>query len=311
VTHRCFGAIPLIALLCALVWLGACRSQARETLVIAVQPTATPEVLSAESTEIEAFLEQRLDGIDVQIRVPTLYAGVIEALRFGNAHAAFMSAWPAALARKHANAEVVLAEIREVTIGDAREERPYYFSYWVVPKDSPYHSLEELRGRRAVFPSPLSTSGYVMPMGRLVQRGLLPRGEAEADPKQFFGEVTFAGGYAQAWEAVRRGQADVTVIAGDVPDTLYRQVLEHTRVLDQQGPIPSHAVVFGSQLQEPLRSRLKDALLELGQPENRPLMRKFISGIFVGFAETTTDQHLSSLFDSLQLTSLQYTERLK
>jgi len=249
--------------------------------------------------------------VDVELRFPTTYAGVVEALRFGHADAAFMSAWPAALAKKHAGAEVALAEVREVTIGAVKKEAPYYFSYWVVPKDSPYTSLQELRGKRVAFPSPLSTSGYVAPMARLVELGFLKveKGK-EADPKQFFGEVRFAGGYAQGWEALKQGQVDVAIIAGDVAESLYREVLANTRVLDEQGPIPSHAIVFSKDLKEPLRSELEKALLQLGD-ERPDLMRKFISGIFVRFQPATTEEHLGALNRFLDSAGSVFTESLR
>ncbi|MEK7860510.1 MAG: PhnD/SsuA/transferrin family substrate-binding protein, partial [Chloroflexota bacterium] len=72
-------------------------------MVIAVQPTATPEQLSADAKELREFLSKKLDR-EVELVFPTTYAGVIEALRFGHAQAAFMSAWPASLAQKHAGA---------------------------------------------------------------------------------------------------------------------------------------------------------------------------------------------------------------
>jgi phosphonate transport system substrate-binding protein len=280
-----------------------------EKLVIAVQPTASPEQLSADARDLQQFLQQRL-GRPVELVFPTTFAGVIEALRFGHAQAAFMSAWPAALAQKHAGAEVVLAEVREVLIEQDKREEPFYFSYWVVPKDSPIRSIQELRGKKVALPSALSTSGYVAPMARLVELGLLPGGQ-EADPRQFFSEVLFAGGYAQAWEALKAGQVDASVIAGDVSESLYRQVLDNTQVIEQQGPIPSHGVVFAKQLHEPARSQLKEALLELGKPEQRALMRKFISGIFVGFRPTTPQEHLGSLSRYLETTQLAFTERLR
>jgi phosphonate transport system substrate-binding protein len=285
----------------------ACGARDGETLVIAVQPTSTAAELSADAEEIKRFLEERLD-VDVELTFPTSYAGVIEALRFGHADAAFMGAWPARLAADEAGAEVVLAEVREVIIGDEVQEAPYYYSYWVVPQDSSYDSLEDLRGKRAAFPSQLSTSGYVAPMARLVELGLVERDGGEVDAEDFFGEVFFAGGYAQAWEALDAGQVDVTVIAGDVPQDLYREVLDNTRVIEEQGPVPSHAVVFSNDLEDPLRSQLRDALLELGAEENRELMRKFISGIFLRFEETTTEEHLGTLAQFLGATGYVFSE---
>ncbi len=280
-------------------------------LVIAVQPTSTPEQLTADAKELREFLSKKLSR-EVEIVFPTTYAGVVEALRFGHAQAAFMSAWPAQLAVKHAKAEVALAEVREVVIGQEKKEETFYFSYWVVPKDSPVERLEQLRGKRAVFPSPLSTSGYVAPLAKLVDLGLVPaRPGQEADPKAFFGEARFAGGYVQGWEALKARQADVTVIAGDVSEKLYREVLAGTKVIEQQGPIPSHAVLFAKDLDPAAKRQLRDALLDLGKPEHRGLMRKFISGIFVGFRPTTAEQHLGALDRFLSQTQLAFVERLR
>jgi phosphonate transport system substrate-binding protein len=279
-------------------------------LVIAVQPTATAEQLTGDAKELREFLSKRL-GRDVEIVFPMTYAGVVEALRFGHAQAAFMSAWPAQLAAKHAKADVALAEVREVVIGQDKKEETFYFSYWVVPKDSPVTKLEQLRGKRAVFPSPLSTSGYVAPLARLVELGLLPRPAGkEADAKAFFGDVRFVGGYAQGWEALKANQADTTIIAGDVSEKLYREVLAGTKVIEQQGPIPSHAVVFARDLDAGSKAALRDALLDLGKPEHRGLMRKFVSGIFVAFKPTTAEQHLGALDKFLGQTQLAFLERL-
>lgn len=301
----------LLAVACSPTAPGPAGEAPRPKLVLAVQPTNTPEQLAAEAKGLEEFLEQKT-GADVEIRFPTTFAGVIESLRFGHADAAFVSAWPASLAQKRAGADLVLAEVREVVIDDKKVEEPFYYSYWVVRKDSPYQTMQDLKGKKAAVPSPLSTSGYVAPIGRLVETGLItPAQGKEADPKQFFGEVFFAGGYAQAWEALKTGQVDVAVIAGDVSETLYREVLGATRIVEKQGPIPSHAVVFSKNLQEPMRGKLQEALLVLGTSENRPLMRKFISGIFVSFKPTTAEQHLAGLNKYLTLTNFQFTESLR
>jgi phosphonate transport system substrate-binding protein len=281
-------------------------------IVIAVQPTATAQELTSSANEVAAFLKQRI-GRDVEIVFPTTYAGVVESLRFGHADAAFMSAWPARLAWKLAGADIGLAEVREVVIGQEKKEEPFYFSYWVVNKSSPITKLEELRGKHAAFPSQLSTSGYVAPVARLLELGLIPKpGEGrEADPKAFFGQVTFAGGYSQGWTALKNGQVDVTVIAGDVAESLYREVLANTKVIEQQGPVPSHSVAFAKQLDPTTKQKLKDALLEMGKPEHRTLMRKFISGIFVGFKSTNAEEHLGSLAKYLDATNLAFVESIR
>lgn len=292
--------------------LGAPQQATQPKIVIAVQPTATPEQLSANAKDVATFLSQKT-GREVELVFPTTYAGVVESLKFGHSQAAFMSAWPARLAWKIADADVALAEVREVVIGQDKKEETFYFSYWVVPKNSPVTKLEDLRGKRAVFPSQLSTSGYVAPLARLIELGLVakPPPGKEADPRTFFGQVTFAGGYQQGWEALKAGQADVAIIAGDVAEKLYREVLDGTKVIEQQGPVPSHSVVFSKQLDAQTKQKLTDALLELGKPEHRELMRKFISGIFVGFKATTAEEHLAALAKYLDTTQLAFVEPLR
>ena len=287
------------------------EQQAPTTVTIAIQPTAQAADIQARGQQLEQFLEERT-GYDIQIYVPLSYAGVIEALRFGQADVAFMSAWPSYLAVNRANASLELAEVREVIINDTLTDATYYFSYWVTRPDSPANNLEELREMRAAFPNPLSTSGYVMPMYTLVNQSLIQVEEGqEVDPETFFSEVLFAGGYAQAWEALRNGAVDVSIIAGDVDEELYFEVLNNTKVIHEQGPIPSHGVVFNNDIDPSIKENLKAALLEIGNDDSsRQIMRDLVSAIFVGFQETTAEEHLSSLNRALNATGLAFTEEI-
>jgi phosphonate transport system substrate-binding protein len=285
---------------------------AQDRIVIAIQPTVSSDEILTKSKPLQKFIQENLgDKTKVEIYVPTSYAAVVESLRFGHAHVAFMSAWPAQLAVQMGGAEVPLAEVRQVIHGKEKKDAPYYFSYWVVMKDSPHQNLQALKGKSVCFASPISTSGYVAPMGRLAELNLIQTSKGkEADPKSFFKEVLFGGGYGQCWQALKQGQVDATIIAGDVPEKLYNEVLASTRVIEQQGPIPSHAVVFSKEFKEPLRSRTIQTITKLGEPEHHSLMRSFISSIFVGFKPTTADEHLGPLNNYLKLVGLKYTERL-
>ena len=269
-----------------------------EKIVIVVNPVPRDRV-EAEARELESFLESRL-GLDVELYFPVSVAAIVESLRFGHAQVALgVGSLPAALALYVADVEMILVEVRDVVIGSESKAAPYYYSYWIVPRDSPYRSLEDLRGRRVCFPSELSTSGYIFPMYRLVQLGYV---KPPTDPKQFFGEVVFSGGYAQCWEALKRGYVDATIMAGDVPLSLYWEAMNNSRVLEQQGPVPAHAVLVSKSIPKDLRDKIKEALLELN---HRPdLMRKFVSSIFIRFEERSVDEHLRPLMNALEATGL-------
>ncbi len=200
-------AIAFVPILLALSNIGVVeRVFAHGKLVVAIQPSVSSDEMLKKAQPLEKFLRDGLGGkTDVQIYVPSSFAAVLEYLRFGHAQVAFMSAWPAQLAVQLAGAEVALAEVREVIHGTKKVE-------------APYQNLQALKGKTACFLSPISTSGYVAPMGRLVELNLIPTPEGrEGDPKAFFKEVLFGGGYGQCVQALKQGQVDVIVIAGDVP----------------------------------------------------------------------------------------------
>lgn len=285
----------------------------QKKLVVAIQPTQATADMLEKSKPLIAYLEKELGGnVKVEVYIPLSPSGVIETLRFGQVDVAFMGAWPSQLAVELGGAELALAEVREVIHDNRKVEETYYYSYWIVPKASSVQSLQALKGAKACFPSPVSGSGYVGPMGRLVQLGLLAQPEKgkEIEPKKFFGEVIFGGGYQQCWEALKSGQVDVTVIAGDVSANLYNEIISNTRTLESQGPLPSHGVVLGKNLKEPLRSMVVTAIEGLGDPEYRTMMRSLISGIFVGFRRTDATQHLTAFRSYLDLTGLAFTERV-
>jgi len=292
--------------------LAPASARAQNKLVIAIQPTVASDEMLSKAKPLKQFLEKGLGAkTQVEIYVPSSYAAVVESLRFGHAHLAFMSAWPAQLAVRLGGAAVALAEVRQVLHGREKVDAPHYYSYWIVAPDSPHKDLASLKGKSACFPSPISTSGFVAPIGRMIEMNLLQPGEGkEADPKAYFKEVLFGGGYGQCWQALKQGQIETTIIAGDVPEKLYHEVLAGSRTIEQQGPIPSHAVVLSKELKEPLRSRAVKTLVQLGAPEHRDLMRTFISSIFVGFTPTTAAEHLGALQKYLKMANLKFTERL-
>lgn len=320
-------AIVVAALIIAAIFLSGCvtpeekpveqkqpettKQVTKPKITIAIMPTQQAEEIMPRAKELENFLESRVNA-DIDVYVPMSYSAVVEALRFGHAQVGLMGAWPMAASAKLAGSDVVLAEVREVIIDGQKTEQTYYYSYYIVMKNSSYTKLEDLKGKRAVYASLTSTSGYLFPVAKLVEKGLIskPSQGKEADPREFFGTVATPGGYGPAWDALKRGQADVGVIAGDVSEKLFMEIQENTRIIETQGPIPSHGVVFSRSLEEPQRSELINAFMELNQPENRDMMRKLVSAIFVGFKKTSNEEHLAGLSGSLNATGYKFTEKL-
>ena len=174
-------------------------------ITIAILPTQQAEEIMPKAKELENFLESRVNA-DIDVYVPMSYSAVVESLRFGHAQVGLMSAWPIAASAKLAGTDVVLSEVREVIIDGEKTNQTYYYSYYVVMKNSSYTKLEDLRGKRAVYASLTSTSGYLFPVAKLVEKGLIskPAPGKEADPKGILWHGCYARrirsrmGYAEA-----------------------------------------------------------------------------------------------------------------
>lgn len=257
-------------------------------LVFAFQPQENPDALSPDARRLAEHLSQVL-GTPTEVFLPTSYATVVEALRAGHAHVAYLSGWPYLTAHREAGAELLVAE--------ERRGAPYYQSQWYVRADGDIASLADLRGRSVAFPSPTSTSGYLFPIASLVEAGLLATGE---DPKGFFREVVFAGGYQQALQALANGSVEAAA-ASDYAFEMYLDEAQRAqvRVLAQQGPVPTHGIAVRGDLPPEWKERIRDALLGLNDEPNRALLRSVYGA--EKLVPRSHEEHVAALERALRL----------
>jgi phosphonate transport system substrate-binding protein len=235
-----------------------------------------------------ASLSEKL-GIEVKVHLPTHYAAVIEAMRFGHADAAYFSARPYLMAHEAAGAEALVAEVR--TNGET-----FYYSQWYALKDSGIKTLADAKGKTGAFTSPTSTSGYLYPMAKLVKDGHIEKG---GKPDDFFSRHVFAGGYEQALRALLAGQADVAA-ASDYALEKYLTPEERERivVISRQGPVPSHLIAVRDDLPQNLKDKLRDTLLNMD-----PKTLKEVYGA-EKFKAVTHEEHVAALDEALELTGI-------
>lgn len=282
------------------------HAQRLDKLVIVVQPIPRDRV-TTEAKELERFFESRLN-MDVEIRFPDSNAAIVESMRFGHAHIALgVGALVGAMIANSTDVvKPIIVERRNVYIGEEQVVRSYYYSYFIVPKESPYNTLEDLKGKRACFPSETSVSGFVMPMLTMVKKGYIKPIDASKRPidlpNQYFNEVIFAGGYAQCWEALKQGRVDVTVTAGDVSTKLYEEAIANSKVIEQNGPNPAHVTLISKDLPKEVRKKIWYVLKDLNREPEK--VQKFVSAIFVKFGVKHEKDHLKPLTDALRETGL-------
>jgi phosphonate transport system substrate-binding protein len=263
INRRLITPSLLFALL-AVFAAAADRPQPR--LVIALKPDKNPELMAQERRTLADFLTQRL-GRPVDIIIPLTSAVIIEGMANGTIDLGYLSATDMVNARKVGAADLLLAgEINGL---------PHYTSYWVALKEKPYQRIEDLRGKPIAFASRTSTSGFVVPMWDLRQKGLL----TTADPEQFFGlnQVIYGSGYVSAIERVLSGQVDAS-----------------------QGPVPTHVIAVRASISAGERSTLRTALETLNQPEHHALRDQLFTSRLI---TVDTDRHLSGLASAIEFVS--------
>jgi len=174
----------------------------------AVPPTEAPPELGSEEAPIKVLfvpsvdvdfmiaggdlIEQALNeatGLYFDVSVPTSYAATIEEMCASPADTiGFIPAMGYALANQLCGVEPGLASVRYGW--------NVYWTQFIVARDSPYESLEDLEGATWAYPDAGSTSGYLYPMVLFDDLGIT------------IGDTVEAGGHPQAVKAVYNGEAD-------------------------------------------------------------------------------------------------------
>jgi phosphonate transport system substrate-binding protein len=290
-----FGRAARATLLGAAVALTACGGGDAQGAVagddavfrLGFLPSERAAEFSARADTLAAYLEREM-GVRVEVLIPTAYEPLIEALRFGNLDAAFMDAAPAWIAHRRAGAEVVLAETR------ADGSTFYYGTGWSRVGDG-IDDLDDLVGKRVAHTSWTGSSGFVLPIGQMVERGLVrPSGNEFPDlqhaMQQTFASYTMAGGYKAAMEMLVRGQVDAAFGADDAAER-FLSPEDQARVepFARLGRVPSHPIVVRHALSDARRDAFVAAMLKL--TAERPDVYRDLYGV-EGVVAANTEDHL-------------------
>ena len=165
-------------------------------------PTLNFGVVSSENeadriVRYKSFVTYMHNALQVAIKMhqATDYAGTIEALkarklefaRFGPA--AYVQAWL-----------VTGGKVEPLVVEMDSEGLTGYHAVIAVKVNSPYQSLDDLKGKTLAYADPNSTSGYVAPAYFLRESGV--------EPETFFARTGFSGGHENSILALLNGTYD-------------------------------------------------------------------------------------------------------
>lgn len=247
------------AMLC--VSLGSCKeSSASDTwpkvLRYAYSPSAEQLQSGSVSTElIRKYLESQLH-IPVEVVRVQGYAPTIEAMRTEKIDIAHFGALSYLIAAQKANAEAIVSR------GTPDGKLGGYRSVIAVPKDSPIHSMQDLKAhaQEVVFAlaDPASTSGDLYPRVGLQTIGI--------DPDKDFKRLLYADGHVADIMAVKSGKVDAGAFSESFLSRLYakgKMSPSDIRIIWTSTPIPNEPVAVRKALPEKLKQEIQEAYLQM------------------------------------------------
>lgn len=200
-------------------------------------------------------------GVPVRVYETSDYNGNIQAIASGQTHMGSMGAGT------YVNVHSQIGELAAPILvrRDAYGESGYY-STMIVRADSPYQSIEDLRGKTLAYVDFNSTSGYIYPRWKMREEGI--------DPDAHFADAAMSGGHTQAALALLSGQFDATIVnahggtpeagfaTGTVQNLARRGLIneDEVRVIWTAGPIPNSPTVLRTDLPQEAQDLIRGAL---------------------------------------------------
>ena len=258
-------------------------------LVIALKANKNPEKMLAEKEALEQFLSAKLSR-EVEVLIPTDSSVVVESFRNGTLDLGYLSSTDAARNLDQETASVLLIHLKNGL--------PNYSSVWLSLKDKKYQDIEQLKGQPVAFASRSSTSGYLIPVWDLFNRGLVGPHTSLTD---FFSLTLYGTGYVSAVEKVLNGEVEAAAVSDYVfaGDNKYLNDSQKSRlrIVQKQGPVPSHTICARSTLSDSDRIILKYALLAMNQ-ENPTLRDQVFNG---ELTEVHQEEHLRVTREAIEV----------
>ncbi|MDU5425974.1 MAG: phosphate/phosphite/phosphonate ABC transporter substrate-binding protein, partial [Clostridiales bacterium] len=199
-THNfCHGIRISIATLSMLLTWQATASAQPQVLNLGILGGQNSTQQIGDNQCVKSFLDQELK-IDTQLRNASDYSAITQGLLGGKVDVV-LNMSPAAYASVYINNPDAV-DIIGMTADDMTGAHGYH-SVVVVKADSPYQTLDDLKGKSFAFADPDSTSGYLIPDFSFRQK---LGGNVDNQYDHFFSSITFSGGHEQDILGVLNGQ---------------------------------------------------------------------------------------------------------
>ncbi|MGF1749988.1 phosphonate ABC transporter substrate-binding protein [Vibrio cionasavignyae] len=225
---------------------------------------------------VATFFHKEL-GVKTNIRNSTDYNAVIQGL-LGKKIDLVINMSPKSYAEIYLN-DPNAVDLVGITVDNSDDSRGYH-SVILVKKDSPYQSIDDLKGTAFSFADPNSTSGFLIPNNQLETR---LGGNMDNSFNDYFTSVSFSGGHEQDIVGVLNGQFDAAVtwssMLGDAKQgytagALLRYMTHDPKLMDKiriiwESPLIANGpTIVSNQLDPQFKEDLVAAVKKLAKEDN-------------------------------------------
>ena len=260
------GFISVISLLSlAVLFLQPIRTEASEQKVlIGLIPEMNIFKQKERFKPLGAYLSKKT-GMEIKFTVLSRYGNLIESFEKEKMDGAFFGSFTGAAAIYKLG---VIPLARPVNLDNTSTYQGYIF----VRKDSNIKDVKDMKGKRMAYVEKSTTAGYLFPLAYLREHGI-------SSPDTFFREYYFTGSHDAAVDAVLGRKADVGAAKHSIYDRMKKdnpRIDQELVIIARSPSVPSNGLCVRRDLDEGLKKKLKDALLNIhNDPEGQAVLKKF------------------------------------
>lgn len=175
------------------------------------------------------------------------------------------SLYPALLVQARSGSEILLRRWAKGA--------PDYWSVFITKREGDITSLDDLRGSLIALQDRYSTSGFVLPAGTLIERGLeleLVQGAETAEAGDTV-RYLFSHDEENTLEMVITGRVSAGAISNQDWDELPAEMQSRLRSIGRTPAVPRQLLSARADLDAEVKARVTKALLALADPEAAPV----------------------------------------
>lgn len=229
-------------------------------------------------------------GLTIKLKVLTRYGNIVDNFISLGLDGAFFGSFTYTLAHAKLGVEPL---VRPENLDGSST----YYGLIFVRKDSGINGAADMKGKTFAFVDEATTAGYLAPLAYFRRNGI-------KDYMTYFKETYFTGTHEDAIYDVLNGKADI----GAAKNTMFYRLSESdTRVsgelfiLYKSLTVPENCLAVKEDLPEPLKKKLKNALLNMSNdPDGIRILKNFGVKRFI----ETTDSEYEEVYKYLRVVDL-------